>query len=578
MPDTPKWQSLISQPQHAVTAERDVFIPVRDGTQLAADVHRPAAAERFPALLAFQPWGKDHDAFGRAFPSQRRPSPLWDGALEGGDTEYLVSRGYAHVIVDARGTGASGGELTSVMGAGTSSEGPDLHDTVEWIAGQPWCNGNVGMIGISYLAAVQLLAAAENPPHLKAVFPEGGHYDVYRHMYHGGILWKMPRAAMRGRGGDSGLAVANPVSAVLGQLTGEEQRKLIDARLGDPDVGFYPNYHQLLRYPYIDPIWLDYILSPVDGPFYWGAGRSDERLAKVKIPVHLGVQLGRGWQVEETINAFTRVNGFRQLVLRPGPPMQERPFHEFHDEIVRWYDHWLKGNDTGILDEPPVRVFVEGVNEWRSSDQWPLPCTTHKTFYLRPNHRLLGDPETLPAAAAPPDGFYQAPERVCQKVNTLEYLTDGFTEPVDFIGGGGLHLHAEIDTQDTNWIITLYDVAPNGDRTAFTTGYLKASHRELDSQRSTEAAPFHPHSRIIPVPVNEVIEYSISIYPCSRRIDISHRLLLEIKSLESEQSVNQMLPPESGHLNSGWATTHKIYRDRRHRSHLVLSVAPPAGH
>ncbi|HEX3801241.1 MAG TPA: CocE/NonD family hydrolase [Solirubrobacteraceae bacterium] len=575
MKPIPEWHEKISQPVHEqISTELDVTIPMRDGVLLSADVHRPDAEGQFPALIAFQPWGKDHDAFGLHFPRQRRPSPLWDGALESGDTRYLVARGYVHIIVDARGTGHSGGELTGVFGAGGKGEGQDIHDIVEWLAEQPWCDGNVGMVGISYLAAVQLLAAAEQPPHLKAIFPEGGHYDTYRHVYHGGILWQMPRAAMRGRGGDSGMAVANPFSFTRRRVGDEKFNALLEQKLRDPDIHYHPNYHQLLRYPELDPIWLDYIINDVDGWFWQGEGTLEERLAKVEIPVHLGVQIGRGWQMDETIHAFNGLNVPKQIAIRPGPPMQERPFNEFHDEIVRWYDHWLKGNDTGMLDEPPIQVHVQGSNEVRYFDQWPVPETQWTKLFLRPGGRLTQDPEGLDALDAPPDGYYQAPERVTSQVSRLVYETLAFEQDVDLIGPAALNLWAEIDTDDTNWILTVSDVAPDGSEMKMTTGWLKASHREVYEGLSEPWAPYHPHTRAVPVPAGEVIEYAIRVYPMTHRVRTGHRLRLEIKSTEAEQSVDVMLPPESAHLNSGRATTHKVYRDRDQPSHLILPVVP----
>lgn len=567
-----EWRARISQPTFdEMVDEFDIKIPMRDGVELAADLHRPRAEGEFPALLAFQPFGKEHEELGRHFPHQRRPSPLWDGALEAGDTAYFVSRGYVHVVVDARGTGASGGELPGAMGAGGPGEGSDIHDVVEWVARQPWCSGSVGMVGISYLAAVQLIGAAHRPPHLKAIFPEGGHYDGYRLAYHGGILWHMPRAAMRGRGGDSSFAVLEPQSLTRKRLGEEEFRAMIEERLQDPDVAYYPNYHQLLKYPELDPIWLDYILNHLDGEFWQGEGTLEERAQRVEIPVHLGVQLGRGWQLDETLNVFCNLQGVKQLEIRPGPPMQERPFHEFHAEIVRWYDHWLKGNDTGMLDEPTIKVHLQGSDEIRHFDQWPPP-TNWTGLYLRPMGKLSEDPEPLERQDVPPDGFYQAPQRVTQTVGGVEYLTPPLPEPVVLIGSGSLHLFAEIDTDDTNWIIRLADIAPDGSEDLITTGWLKASHRKIDEDRSQPWDLHHPHDEVIPVVPGEITHYPIRIFPMACRLAAGHRLKLEIKSVEDPASVNVMLPPESGHLNSGRATTHKIYRDREWQSHLILPV------
>ncbi|UCH08855.1 MAG: CocE/NonD family hydrolase, partial [Deltaproteobacteria bacterium] len=115
---------------------------MRDGVRLALDIYRPEDKGKFPALLAYGPYGKELQALGLTFPPQARPSPLWDGCIEAGDTNYIVRRGYAHIVVDARGTGKSEGECCSIYGASGGYEGRDCYDLVEWIAQQPWCNGN----------------------------------------------------------------------------------------------------------------------------------------------------------------------------------------------------------------------------------------------------------------------------------------------------------------------------------------------------------------------------------------------------------------------------------------------------
>ena len=570
------WHKLISKPIYSdIITEKDVFIPMRDGVKLASDIHRPQSHGKFPALLAYQPWGKEHEEMAAKIPPQRRPHPLWDGSLEGGDTKYLVSRGYVHIIVDARGTGSSEGELAGIMGVAGSGEGKDIYDVIEWIAAQPWCDGNVGMIGISYLASVQVIGAAQEPPHLKAIFPEGGHYEGYRHLYHGGIMWLMPRAAMEGRGGDSGIMHSDPksfVSYMKKTLSKEDFERRIEERLMDPDVANYPNYHQLLKYPDAFPIWLDYLLNPLDGEFYWGEYKPEERFPRVKVPAHFGAQLGRGWQIDETIDAYLNVQGPKWLIIRPGPPMQERPFHEFHDEIVRWYDYWLKGIDTGVEEEPLIKIFVEGVKEWRHASEWPLPETKWTKFFLRSGHQLLMEPEPFNSEVVPPDGFYQPPLTVTNIVHRQTYSTPALMEDVEVVGPAALYIHAMIDTDDTNWIITVSDVDQQGNRSPLTTGWLKASHREIDEAKSKPWAPYHPHTRAVPVPPGEIIEYPIRIYPVSNVFQKGHRIELEIKSLEAMSDVSTMLPPESSHLNSARATTHKIFRDNEHQSYLLLPV------
>jgi putative CocE/NonD family hydrolase len=152
-------------PQYAgMIAEKDVAVPMRDGVNLSVDIYRPDAKEKFPVLLAFAIYNKDLQGpdIAEALPPQPSWSTLWAGPLEAGDTKFFVSRGYVHVIGSPRGVGKSD--------TGGSRQW-DSYDLIEWIAQQPWCDGNVGMVGISGFGAEQLHVARQNPPHLKAIMP-----------------------------------------------------------------------------------------------------------------------------------------------------------------------------------------------------------------------------------------------------------------------------------------------------------------------------------------------------------------------------------------------------------------------
>ena len=165
-----------SEPDYRVKAKETVFVPMRDGVRLAVDVYRPDAEGKFPALLAMSGYGKDLQAL-PLIPQPHFTSLLWDGTIEAGNTRRIVGRGYVHVIADIRGCGDSEGEHVGMF---DPAEARDGYDLIEWIAQQPWCDGNVGMIGISYYACEQVFVAAEQPPHLKAIFPWEVFYDVYR--------------------------------------------------------------------------------------------------------------------------------------------------------------------------------------------------------------------------------------------------------------------------------------------------------------------------------------------------------------------------------------------------------------
>lgn len=552
-----------------INIRKNLRVPMRDGVELAADACHGAEDKPRPALVALSPYGKELQALALTTPPQRRPSPMWDGCIEAGDIARVVKEDYVHVIGDLRGSGDSGGEMIGNYNAGGVSLGQDAYDFIEWVAEQPWCDGNVGMIGISYFGSMQVLAAAERPPHLKAIFVSGGHYDFYETTYHGGIMWFMPRAAREGRGGDSGIAHARVKSRMQEVHSPEELAKLVEARLADPDVAAWPNLVHVLKYPKNREFWFDIVMNPLDGDWY--EERNPVTLAKnIDIPVYLQIDHGRGWTVDGTIELFNVLKGPRKLDIGPYPPMQSRPFVEEHDKMFRWYDYWLKGIDNGVMDEPEVTVFVEGSRERVTGSQWPPKDVEYRALYLRPRRRLSPEPELMGAEYAAPDGFYQAPLTVTDKVEILSWSTEPFEEDTELIGTGAAHIFAEIDQDDTNFILRLWDTAPDGQRQLVTTGYLKASHRELDD-RTTEGNPYHPHTRAVPVEPGKIEEYVVRLYPFANTFKPGHRLTVELSNNEPlADAHNALLPPDAFHLPVGRPVTHKIYRDAAHRSRLVL--------
>lgn len=164
----------LSKPVYRLVCDRDIRVSMRDGVQLLADVHRPdEPGARFPALIAASPYPRQIQDLG---------APM--GFIEAGASDFWVPRGYVHVIANLRGTGGSGG----TFGFFDVQERRDLHDLVEWAAVQPWCDGNVGMIGISYFAMTQLEAAVERPAHLRAIFPLAVTTDLYEAASHHGLF------------------------------------------------------------------------------------------------------------------------------------------------------------------------------------------------------------------------------------------------------------------------------------------------------------------------------------------------------------------------------------------------------
>ena len=567
MPET----RIIEAGAQEIAVRKDLRVRMRDGVELAADAYHGVEDKPRPALVALSPYGKELQALALTTPPQRRPSPMWDGCIEAGDIARVVAEDYVHVIGDLRGSGASEGEHIGNYNAGGVSLGQDAYDFIEWVAAQPWCDGNVGMIGISYFGSMQVFAAAERPPSLKAIFISGGHYDFYETTYHGGVMWFMPRAAREGRGGDSGWAFTDRVrSRMLATYSPDEIKERVARRLQDPDVAAWPNLVHTLHYPTNHEAWFDIVMNELDGEWY--EERNPINLAaNIEIPVYLQIDQGRGWTLDGHLELFDVLTGPKKLDIGSYPPMQSRPWVEEHDKMFRWYEYWLKGVDNGVMDEPTVTVFVEGSREVVTAERWPPREVVYRSLYLRPRHKLSPEPELMGAEHAAPDGFYQAPLTVTDKVECVTWSTEPFQEPTELIGAGAAHLFAEIDQPDTNFILRLWDAAPNGKRQLITTGFLKASHRELDQDRTTEGNPYHPHTRAEPVEPGSIEEYVVRLYPFAATFLPGHRLVVELSNDEPlADEHNALLPPDAFHLPVGRPVTHKIYRDAAHRSRLVL--------
>ena len=162
----------VTEPSYEIDRTNDVGIETRDGTTLLADVYRPMADAKFPALVSFS-----------CYPRQIQDLGAPVGFIEAGATDFFVPRGYAQVIANARGTGGSEGTWSMF----DKQEWQDIADVIEWAAAQPWCDGTVGMLGISYFACAQLAAAVEHPEHLKAIFAPVVTENLYDIVWHHGV-------------------------------------------------------------------------------------------------------------------------------------------------------------------------------------------------------------------------------------------------------------------------------------------------------------------------------------------------------------------------------------------------------
>jgi uncharacterized protein len=571
--------------------DRDVMVPMRDGVRICADIYRPDGAApdgttKFPALLAIAGHNKElqNPEVAGSQPPQPAWSTMWQGGAEAGDSDYLVARGYVHVVANPRGFGKSedGGHAEL-----------DLYDLIEWLAVQPWCNGKVGMIGLSAFAMSQWQAAMLQPPSLKAIFPFDAMpcHGAIHDRYPGGVLHVMLYLL-------DGQGVHHGGHGKPGALS-PELEKLWQAAMANPDYRMYSWVYNLLSQKgQIHPRLFSHLLDNFEPE--GSMEKTEAQLAKIKVPAYTGA----GWHaytykmhLNGAQNWYAGIDVPKKLLFT-GLTHMERPFHAIHDEIVRWYDYWLKDIDTGIMNEPPVKFWVQGANRWHSSLAWPLPETQWTKFYLHSWERLRAEPFVAGGrdGYTEPDAFVQMPPTQTRKIERLRFMTEPLAADTLVAGPLALHFHAAIDQEDTNWIVIIKDVGPDvswrsgrdGEMNIpelpereITRGWLKASYRALDRMRSKPWKPWHQltrkaHQPVVPGAINE---YNVEICATANLFKAGHRICVEISSLD--------LPTGSGfgfnceyvpyHIGSSKTVVHKVYHNEQYPSHLLLPIIPAAG-
>lgn len=568
--------------------ERDLIVAMRDGVRLAVDVYRPDAEARYPVLYAAALHNKDLQGpdIADVLPPQPAHAPLWFGPIEAGDTRRFIAEGYVHVIAQPRGSAKSEGHY--------GHEDTDHYDVIEWIIQQPWSNGKVGMVGISGYAGEQWRAAAQGHPALKAIFPYdacsayGGMFG-FRDFFPGGVLHTFLYLL-------EVFSTVHEPRSVPGALPGE-QEDLWRVAMGNPDYKQYINLYNILtqKGQRTFPMFRTMVNPWEDDDT---VARTEETFKKIKIPYYTGsgayaYTYKLHWMGAQ--NYFQNVDQPKKLLFT-GPAHLERPFYEHHDEIIRWYNHWLKGEDTGIMDEPPVRYWLMGANQWRTGTDWPPPETKWTKFYLSHWETLTTEAprEDGGEALREPDVFTQMPLKKTDRVERLRYMSAPLAEDLTIAGPISLTLHAAIDQPDTNWIVVLKDVGPDvsvrtaraGERQVpgdlpereLTRGWLKASYRALDDERSRPGRPFHKLTRgaIAPVTPGEVVEYQIQIMATANQFKAGHRICLDITSMDAPDGTGAMTGVEyiPYHVCSSRTVTHQVFRDSARPSHLLLPVIP----
>jgi putative CocE/NonD family hydrolase len=513
-----------SQPRHEVGVLFDVRIPASDGLELSANLWLPqprpdAPDERFPAILELIPYRKDD----------------WRLASDMARGEWLAARGFALCRLDVRGTGSSPGIALDEY---TSRETQDGYDAVEWLAGKAWCNSNVGMWGISYGGFTSIQVAMLRPPHLKAIVPVMATDDRYTDDVHyiGGCVTvsELSQYAVS----MVGMNAMPPKAEYRGAAWADEWRERLEKT----------------------PVWLyEWLRQQHDGP-YWRQGS----LAPDYDAIEAAIFMIGGWMdsyVDPVLRMQQRCTAPRRSLIGnwvhslpddayPGPNL------DWLHEMVRFFDHWLKGMDNGVMEEPGLVFFRREYAEpepfpaawpgrWLAEDTFPAAGAAERVFELAPGELQLAGrlveagtaADTEPAApaverfrhrptigtrAALSWGAGGAPNGLARDLRPDESFLPTFTsapldEPLDILGFPVAVLAWESSAPVATAVVRLSDVAPDGTSSQVTAGILNLTHRES-------------HASPAPLEPGVVTEVRIPMRSAGYRFLAGHRLRLSVAS------------------------------------------------
>jgi putative CocE/NonD family hydrolase len=553
-----------------VEIEFDVPVPMRDGTILKADVYRPGGGGMYPVLVQRTPYDKRSPLGGLPL------APL-----------IAVSRGYIVVQQDTRGRFASDGEWSP-----WTHEQADGHDTVRWAAELAGSTGAVGMFGASYTGNTSWVAAIDGPPELRAIVAQ--------------VTWSEPNDGLFMRGGAlelglngwwtlfTGLAdlprrVAGPdlfaaTGTLMADYDGLRDRTYWELpagrlpaieRFGGPDIGTeralaapetaeyarIAGRHDAITTPSLVVTgWYDVFLQ--------GALDNHVAMAGRRRPTKLLV--GPWSHVENAIPGAVGETNFGLTSTQSAIAGQ----YSLTELELRWFDHWLLGRDTGLMDEPPVKIFVMGTNTWRDENEWPLARAVETPWFLRADGGLGTD---APGADEGHDTYIYDPDdpvstrggamilavdfpagpldqaAVEQRPDVLVYTSEPLAHDLEVTGPVRMTLYAATDAPSTDWVARLCDVDAHGVSRNITDGVLR-----------------------VHVSPDAIAEYEIDLWSTSNVFLAGHRLRVQVTSSNFprwDRNPNTGEPPQT-------ATTlrlarQRIFHDTARASRITLPVVPP---
>jgi hypothetical protein len=552
------------QAEYEIQFEKDVMMPMRDGVKLAANIFRPKADGKFPVLLARSPYGK--------------------GDEKQGDGLRYVPKGYVVIIQDCRGKGSSEGEWEPFK-----YDRDDGHDTYKWIVEQPWSNGEIGTFSGSYLGFTQWISAPGSEC-VKAMFPVVPLIDPYADACYDGGAFNLSLSFTWGA------MVSVKKDEKLPQIDWAEAHRVLPLFTWDEKVT--GRKVQYLR---------DWVTHTCFDD-YWAERSARNHLADITAPM-LNIA---GWYDIFSRNDLENVNKVRnsaksevarkQARILVGPwthgisnngkvgqmDFGKQSVIDLGDLQEKWFEHWLKGKDTGVENLAPFRIFVMGRNEWRDEQEWPLARAQYIPYYFHSNgsaNTLHGDGvlSTKPLGAEPADDYVYHPDdpvptlggnnlsgpagptdqrKVEERADVLVYTSAELKEELEVTGPVKVVLYASSSAKDTDWTAKLVDVHPDGRAINLCDGIIRARCRE-SVENPTLIEP------------GKIYQYNIDVWVTSNVFLPGHRVRVEISSSNFPRYDRN---PNTGHPFAQEVDLRKadqrVYHDRDHPSHILLPVIP----
>ena len=560
-----------SDPAYATWETTSQYVPVRDGTKIAVDIYRPAEGpeEKLPAVLIMTPYHRASVQDGEVQDLMTDPdSP----------TRTIVSYGYVVVCADIRGTGASYGTRFGIFSPIEVQDGSDL---VDWIAEQDWCDGNVGMMGQSYLAIIQFMNASNMNPHLKCIIPRYSALDLYDFVYPGGILdfnfVQVYDVAMRLLNGNkeasfAGVYPSKPVDedkdgSMLAAATKEHEANTDLVVLAD---------QMIYRDSVVDTPWGAPMGYPVASP----SGHLDDIEASGVAIYNMG-----GWldcYSTDTLSFQATLSNKSKTLI--GNYDHTQGFEGSAIECVRFFDRYLKGIENGIDEEPPYYVYMTGSDEWRFYEEWPIGGVDMAPWYFGSGGVLSGSkpaaeetssytvdytttsgPQTRWLAMTGEPSVYE--DRAPEDEKCLTFTTAPLEADVEVTGHPAVHLFVSSTANDGDFFVYLEDVDENGYVQYKSEGQLRASLRKSGTRPWLPELPYHPSNQgdaqsLVP---GEKVELVINLFPVSHLFKQGHSVRVSLAGADVDNFRTPELAP---------APIWTVYQGGTGASYIDLPVVP----